>query len=643
MPGVADDETLLEKRWTALGLARTVALPIRGTITPRMLAATEAQRESVGAPEPRADLAVDLPRISVDERPEGGPVAPAPAGVRRDYGILGTIGEGGMGRVHLARQRSLDRDVALKTLKPGATRAVAEALLVEARLTGSLEHPGVIPVHALGLDETGRPMLVMKRVDGVDLAALLADPAHPAWRARGRSADRLVAGLEILVQVCLTLEFAHSRRVIHRDVKPENIMVGAFGEVVLLDWGIATTLGEHDPTAFVGTPAYMAPEMALGRPVDARTDVYLVGATLHEVVTGRCRHDGAGVVEVVRRAVESAPVDYGPEVPEELARICNRATARDPADRHASVGELREDVAAFLRHRGARALCDAALERVSALERALASAPAGAPPADLAGAYRLATEARFGLVQSLREHSADESARAGMRRCLAAAIELELRQGHADSADALLREMTPPDAELARRIDEVRARRAEQDRERERLAQLGRDLDPTEKAGTRTRHVVVLSAMFLLAAAAVAHSGQTPTPALAVVVSGTLTVVLCVALVLVRRRVLTNAFNRRVAGMLVFALVAVTAHRVFNVSLGMPFDQLLTVDLVILAAIVGTAAIAMVPRFWIPAALLAVAAAATRTWPGLAVPIFGFSTAGALMLGGLLLAPPRRH
>jgi serine/threonine-protein kinase len=647
MPGLGDDETLLDKRRTELGLARTVALPIKATITPRMLAATEVAPAPSAAPAaaaPHRDPAADLPRISVDERIDV--TSPAPAALagrpRRDYGILGTIGEGGMGRVHLARQRSLDRDVALKTLKPGAPPAVAEALLREARLTGSLEHPGVIPVHALGLDETGRPMLVMKRVDGVDFAALLADPAHPTWRAGGRSPDRLVASLEILVQVCLTLEFAHSRRIVHRDVKPENVMVGAFGEVVLLDWGIATPLGADDPTAFVGTPAYMAPEMALGRPVDARTDVYLLGATLHEAVTGRCRHDGAGVAEVVRRAVESAPVDYGPDVPEELARICNRATARDPAERHASVEELREDITAFLRHRGARALCDAALARVSALERALAAAPGSAPPANVAEAYRLATEGRFGLVQSLREHPTDEAGRAGMRRCLAAAVDLELRQGHADSADALLQEMKPPDPELARRVAEVRARLAERDRERERLARLDRDLDPTEQAGARTRHVAVLSALFLAVAVGVTSSRARPTPVMAVTVTAVLTVVLGVALLVLRRRLLTNAFNRRIAAVLVFCLAGVTAHRLVNLSLGASFEDMVTVDLVLLTAMTGSAAIALTARLWFAVAILAVAAAATRAWPGLTVPIFAFSTAGALMAAGLLLGRARR-
>jgi hypothetical protein len=387
----------------------------------------------------------------------------------------------------------------------------------------------------------------------------------------------------------------------------------------------------------------MAPEMAIGRRVDARTDVYLVGATLHEVVTGRTRHEGAAVVDVVRRAAESAPFAYGPDVPEELARICNRATARDPAGRHATVEELREELAAFLRHRGARALCDTAVERVATLERALAGAPEGAPPADLAGAYRLATEGRFGLVQSLREHPDDDAARAGMRRCIAAAVDLELRQGHADSAGVLLREMTPPDAALAARVEAARARRDEQDRERARLAQLDRDLDPTEKAGTRTRHVAALSGVFLFSAVYVAYSGRTPSPMLAVGVSATLTVVLAASLLVVRKRVLTNAFNRRIGLMLVFALVAVTAHRVLNVFLGAPFDGLLTVDLLLLAAMTGTAAIAIVPRFWVVAAMLVVCAGATRVWPAASVPIFGVSTAGALLLGGLLLAPARRR
>src|SRR5262249_34401986 len=158
------------------------------TITARTLAReAETIAKSDASPPSHA-----LPRISIDDRDVSERAIDAGRPSRADYAIVSTIGEGGMGRGHLARQRSPEHGVALKTLKPGSPPAVAAALLREARLTGSLEHPGVIPVHALGLDDGGRPMLVMKRVDGVDLATLLADPDHAAWRTRaGENADRL--------------------------------------------------------------------------------------------------------------------------------------------------------------------------------------------------------------------------------------------------------------------------------------------------------------------------------------------------------------------------------------------------------------------------------------------------------------------
>src|SRR5690606_27149942 len=138
----------------------------------------------------------------------GGPSIPPGRPQRTaDLALVSTIGEGGMGRVHLARQRSLARDVAVKTLKSDATPAVAQALLREARITGMLEHPGVIPVHALGVDDEGRPMLVMKRAFGTDLSTWLGGAPQ--------TGERLVSALESLIQVCRTCEFAHSRGVLH--------------------------------------------------------------------------------------------------------------------------------------------------------------------------------------------------------------------------------------------------------------------------------------------------------------------------------------------------------------------------------------------------------------------------------------------
>ena len=201
------------------------------------------------------------------------------AGALADLVARGELGRGGMGVVLRAEQRSLERDVAVKTTDVSDERA-ARALVREGRLMGGLEHPSVVPVHALGMGAAGRPLLVMKRVEGVTWRTLLRDPEHEGWKPLlGGHQDRLRAHVEILAEVCRALAFAHDRGVVHRDVKPENVMIGGFGEVYLLDWGVALRLRdrETDAIALVGTPGYLAPEMISGNPeeVDARTDVYL--------------------------------------------------------------------------------------------------------------------------------------------------------------------------------------------------------------------------------------------------------------------------------------------------------------------------------------------------------------------------------
>ena len=249
--------------------------PLRSTVA-ETIAATPAEIEPRG-----------LPRISVDLRASMDAHASSPAsGSGADLEVRGVIGEGGMGRVLVARQHSIDRDVAIKTIRDGAPETVHAALLAEGRITGRLEHPSIVPVHALGLDEAGRPALVMKRVEGTSWLALLRDPAHPGWEGwKGDPRDRLLGHLELLAAICNALHFAHSRGFVHRDVKPENVLVGGFGDVYLADWGVATRIGTRDEN-LCGTPACMAPEMVTGGVVDERTDVYLLGAALHEVLTG---------------------------------------------------------------------------------------------------------------------------------------------------------------------------------------------------------------------------------------------------------------------------------------------------------------------------------------------------------------------
>ena len=141
------------------------------------------------------------------------------------------LGEGGMGRVFAATQRSLNRNVAVKLLDDDDPSRRA-ALLHEARITGRLEHPNVAPVHVLGVDPAGSPVMVMKRIEGVSWRELQQDPSHAAWSAlESRHRDRLEAQLSVLLSVCDALEYAHARGIVHRDVKPENVMLGPFGEV----------------------------------------------------------------------------------------------------------------------------------------------------------------------------------------------------------------------------------------------------------------------------------------------------------------------------------------------------------------------------------------------------------------------------
>ncbi len=553
-------------------------------------------------------VAPGLPTITLEEVRDG-------ASLEADLGIIEQLGEGGMGRVLLARQRSLRRDVAVKTLHGGALAEHAmHALLREARVTGSLAHPGVIPVHSLGLDARGRPLLVMKRVDGVELEALLRDRAHPGWRARGLDDDTLVASLQILTQVCLTLEFAHSQGIVHRDVKPANIMVGAFGEVYLLDWGVARMPDDADDESVVGTPAYMAPEMARRGKVDARTDVYLLGATLHEVLTGRARHMGETVGEVIRAARRSRPVEYGHDVPEELARLCNEATALDPTERPQTVEAFRARLATYVRHRAAHALRGTAAERLEALESLLASSDE--PPADLTLAYQLGTEARFGFAQCAREHGDDPVARDGLDRSVRALVELELRQGHADTAAALLTDLGGPDDGLRARLDRLRAELEDRERERERLEALEREHDPAHESSRRSLYFLVFVAIIIAAWTLTARTESRPPPHRLVWLSFGGLALSGLTVLAIRRRVLTNAFNRKIAALLVLSLCAMLVNRTLGWMTHTPVASTLAVDLLALAVMVGAAAITLTPRLFVPVTVLVLGAIALRLeWP----------------------------
>lgn len=271
-----------------------------------------------------------------------------------DFTPFEEIAVGGIGVVELAHQRSVGRDVAIKRVRDPTVPGAAAMLLEEGRVMGLLEHPGIIPVLAMGRDGNGHPVLVMKRVEGITWRVLLRDPSNAAWS--DFPGDQLEFHLRVLAQVADVAHYAHLRGWLHRDIKPENVMVGPRGEVYLIDWGLAVQFpaaASAETRGLVGTPAYMAPEMLQGDGpwLSPKTDVYLLGAVLHEVLTGRLRHEGDSLRAVLASAWLSIRHDYPPSTPEELASLANEATGVRPDARPASALVFKQRVEAFLSHR----------------------------------------------------------------------------------------------------------------------------------------------------------------------------------------------------------------------------------------------------------------------------------------------------
>jgi hypothetical protein len=250
-----------------------------------------------------------------------------------DYDLLGRLGEGGMGVVYSARQASIDRKVAIKMLKPSLADddSHRKKFLSEAVVTGELDHPNIVPIYDMGTDSHGALFYSMKQVQGKPWLKVI----------RKKSPQE---NLEILMKVADAVAFAHSRGVVHRDLKPENVMLGEFGEVLMLDWGMAMLTPDCSKSANVsqtaargGTPGYMAPEMAAGplERVGKHSDVYLLGAILYECITGNMPHGGNNVWECLKAAEENRiePTAHTGE----LIDVAMKAMAGRPADRYESV------------------------------------------------------------------------------------------------------------------------------------------------------------------------------------------------------------------------------------------------------------------------------------------------------------------
>ncbi len=314
-----------------------------------------------------------------------------PAGSVDRYTLTTLHAKGGIGQVWLARDAELDREVALKELRPEllGDDVSRRRFLLEAKITGQLDHPGVVPVYELAQVDAGhanaRPYYTMRFIRGRTLSEAVASYHRDRASKRAGRGEWLEL-LQAFLGVCHTVAFAHSKGVIHRDLKGQNIVLGAFGEVILLDWGLAKLVDRsagaggkdsdvdlHDPTAttpwgeearsdvegltaagqVLGTPAYMAPEQAEGRldRIGRATDIYGLGAILYAILTGKAPFEGSTSREVLRKVREESPTPprrINLDAPRALEAVCLKAMAKVPEARYESAAALADDVKRWL-------------------------------------------------------------------------------------------------------------------------------------------------------------------------------------------------------------------------------------------------------------------------------------------------------
>jgi formylglycine-generating enzyme required for sulfatase activity/serine/threonine protein kinase len=344
-----------------------------------------AHRKTKGTKKPTDAPDTTLPATSAPQSAEERKPGAGGKSEHGGYRVLSPLASGGMGQVSLAEDRLLKRQVVIKEIreKLAGSQEARSRFVAEARITGQLEHPGVVPVYALGVDSHGHPFYAMRRVQGDTLKEAIANyHTQP-------SSTKLRELLRRFVAVCQTVAYAHARGVFHRDLKPSNVMLGDFGETLVLDWGLAkaaagaspeSTIGdlaeqmleerleETLPGAEMGSPPYMSPEQAEGRAfaVGPAADIYALGAILYDILTGKPPYSGessADVIQKIRSTSPPKPSEIGAGVPRPLEAICLKAMARADTERYPDALAVASDVQNWLDDERVSVYQESVLER----------------------------------------------------------------------------------------------------------------------------------------------------------------------------------------------------------------------------------------------------------------------------------------
>lgn len=518
------------------------------------------------------------------------------------------LGQGGMGTVHAAHDEVLRRTVAIKRPRT-AEPAHSRALVAEARTLAGLEHPNIIPVHALGRDPEGRPVLVMKRVAG------------RRWSDLAKEGADIERDLRIALAITDALRFVHQAGTLHRDVKPDNVMVGEFGEVYLMDWGCARPLEGATTEAIIGTPSFMAPEMTeVGQPLSPSTDVYLLAGSLQRVLTGSGRHIGRNLGAVLAASWVSRPAAWPADFPTPLAAILDRACDRDPARRYPDAAAFAAALRDFARHRQALAACADVTARLPALTDAVTR---GAPSAET-----LAAELRVELRTVLRAWPDAIEARTALAALYAIVVPAKLAAGEIVHVEALLHEA--PEERDRWRPELERAREAQRA-----AALVLREADTQAAVRERRNYLLLLvgGAVLTMAVATGVLESKTPTPD-ELVVLGVLGFLLpAVGVIPFRRHIFATTHSRSIVLALLALVFTSLLHRVAAAVHDTPVEETLRADCFI--QICGLLIAARLGEWRIGLAALpyALAAATMLVNPELASRAFPAAAVAALSIG----------